>query len=292
MRRFRNTYELLYLRALKKPTLYKNDIFQWMGSCFVGNFNGTFKIQRQTSYPDIEKYVFHSTVYWIWNGRLCVIMMTSYYEHNFGVISFYEGNPGSGRSESWCLFYASMKKLLTNSRCFDTSWGSSHDNVIKWKHFPRNWPFVLGIHWSPVNSPHKGQWRWALMFSLICAWINGWVNNREAGDLRRHRGHYDVNVMVTGIISICVTTLLYDINTTRPIQNGPHFADDIFKSIFFDEYLCICIQISLKLISKGQMNNMTAWVYIMTEYRTGEQPTSHFLNQWCHGLMRRVCAIR
>ena len=48
---------------------------------------------------------------------------------------------------------------------------------------------------GPVNSPHKGQWRGALMFSLICVWINGWVNNREAGDLRRYRGHYDVNVM-------------------------------------------------------------------------------------------------
>ena len=33
------------------------------------------------------------------------------------------------------------------------------------------------------------------MFSLICVWINGWVNNRVAGDLRRHRGHYDVSVM-------------------------------------------------------------------------------------------------
>ena len=47
----------------------------------------------------------------------------------------------------------------------------------------------------PVNSPHKGQWRGTLMFSLIYAWINDWVNNREAGDLRRHRGHYDVIVM-------------------------------------------------------------------------------------------------
>ena len=37
--------------------------------------------------------------------------------------------------------------------------------------------------------------RGAVMFSLICVWINGWVNNHEAGDLRRHRGHYDVNVM-------------------------------------------------------------------------------------------------
>ena len=72
----------------------------------------------------------------------------------------------------------------------------NHDDVIKWKHFPRYWPFVLGIHRSPVNSPHNGQWRGALMFSLICIWINGWVNNREAGNLRRYRVHYDVTVMV------------------------------------------------------------------------------------------------
>ena len=70
-----------------------------------------------------------------------------------------------------------------------------HDDVIKWKHFPRYWPYVRGIHRSSVNSPHKGQWRGALMFSFICAWINGWVNNREAGDLRHHRAHYDVIVM-------------------------------------------------------------------------------------------------
>ena len=70
-----------------------------------------------------------------------------------------------------------------------------HDDVIKWKHFPRYWSFVRGIHRSPVNSTHKGQWRGALMFSLICDWINGWVNNRGAGDLRRYRAHYDVTVM-------------------------------------------------------------------------------------------------
>ena len=70
-----------------------------------------------------------------------------------------------------------------------------HYDVIKWKHFPRNWPFVRRIHRSPVNSPHKGQWRRALMFPLICVWVNDWVNNREAGDLRRHLDHYDVSVM-------------------------------------------------------------------------------------------------
>ena len=71
-----------------------------------------------------------------------------------------------------------------------------HDDIIKWRHFPRYWPFVRGIRRSPVNSPHKGQRRGALMFSLICAWINSWVNNREAGELRRHRAHYDVIAMI------------------------------------------------------------------------------------------------
>ena len=51
---------------------------------------------------------------------------------------------------------------------------------------------------SPVTGefPHNDQWRGALLFSLICAWINDWVNNREAGDLRRHRAHYDAIVMM------------------------------------------------------------------------------------------------
>ena len=95
---------------------------------------------------------------------------------------------------------------------------NTHDDVIKWKRFPRNWPFVRGIHRSPVNSPHKGQWRGALMFSLICVWINDWVNNREAGDLRRHRGHYDVIVMKCFLWRRCIGKcyLLNGSNVFRP----------------------------------------------------------------------------
>ena len=70
------------------------------------------------------------------------------------------------------------------------SWGPSVMGSIY-----RYWPFVRGIYRSPLNSLHKDQRRRALMFSLICAWISGWVNNGEAGDLRRHCTHYDVIVM-------------------------------------------------------------------------------------------------
>ena len=94
------------------------------------------------------------------------------------------------------MSYANVFHLITQ-RCTEWSLGSRgiHDDVIKWKHFPRYWPFLRSIHPSLVNSAHKGQWRGALMFYLICAWINGWVNNREAGELRRNRTHHDVTEM-------------------------------------------------------------------------------------------------
>ena len=93
----------------------------------------------------------------------------------------------------WYWFYPYHNKTKQNTAMCILQ---DHDDVIKWKHFPRYWPFVRGIHRSPVNSPHKGQWRRALMFSLIYVWIKGWVHNREAGDLRCYRTHYDVTVMI------------------------------------------------------------------------------------------------
>ena len=77
----------------------------------------------------------------------------------------------------------------------DLHFNHSHDDVIKWKPFPHYWPFVRGIHRSPMKSLHKRQWRGALMYSLICAWINNRISTREAGNLRLHRAHYDVIVM-------------------------------------------------------------------------------------------------
>ena len=96
-------------------------------------------------------------------------------------------------SINWSLF--STRKNLNylhdiNARNDWQSW---------WRHqmeaFLRYWPFVRGINRSPVNSRQKGQWRGALMFSLICARTNTWANHRDAGDLRRHCFHYDVTVM-------------------------------------------------------------------------------------------------
>ena len=114
---------------------------------------------------------------------------------------------------------------------------SSNGNI-----FPRYRPSVRGIHRSPVISPRKDLWRGALMF-IWSAWLNGWVNNREAGDLRRHRAHYDVTVMhnfhtvvvlgmrLYGCIATCPAKMRYQNYSTE----FPHLylATWIFRETFW-----------------------------------------------------------
>ena len=102
--------------------------------------------------------------------------------------------------------YGQINDTNKQKLCFDPNknWAkqnrvhSCHDDVIKRKHFLRYRPFVHGIYRSSVNSPQKGQWRGALIFSSICAWTNGWGNNRDTGKLRCHHADHDVTVMVMG----------------------------------------------------------------------------------------------
>ena len=112
-----------------------------------------------------------------------------------------------------------------------------HNDVIKWKLFPRYWPFVRGIHRSPVNSPHKGQWRGALMFSLICVWINDWVNNGEAGDFRRYRIHYDVTVMWTFFYNIELSGLPSD-SFKSNLYSQLGYSTGYFQTLYIPPLVC------------------------------------------------------
>ena len=114
---------------------------------------------------------------------------------NSSTYLFMENTGNSVQKKSTLLFQKMVLRFLGHQLSHN-----NHDDVNKWEHFPRHWPFVRGIHQSPVDSPHKDQWRGALKFTLICGWTNGWANTRGAGDLRRHRVHYDVNVMILGHI--------------------------------------------------------------------------------------------
>ena len=71
--------------------------------------------------------------------------------------------------------------------------GTHHDDFIKWKHFRVTGHLCgefTGQRWIHLTKASDAE------LSLIWAWMNAWVNNREAGDLRRHRAHYGVTVMV------------------------------------------------------------------------------------------------
>ena len=117
----------------------------------------------------------------------------------------------------------SLKHISTGKHSLHISWRSTHLLHLYflfswWRHqmetCSASLAFVRGIHRrlrgihrrlrginrSPVTSPHTDQWRGALMFSLICAWTDSWVNNQDAGDLRRHRAHYDVTVIWCRIV--------------------------------------------------------------------------------------------
>ena len=95
-----------------------------------------------------------------------------------------------GRIKTVCILYG---------KHFCSNWIPFATNYTWWRHQMETFSALLALCSGnspvPVNSPHKGQWRAAWVFSSICAWINGWVNNRKAGDLRRNRAHYDVSVM-------------------------------------------------------------------------------------------------
>ena len=154
-----------------------------------------------------------------------------------------------------------------------------HDDVVKWKHFPRYWPFMRGIHRSPVNFPPKGQWRGALMFSLIFTGINGLVNNREAGDLRRYRTRYDVTViylLLTKSRGLCyrVTNIRASISNQSHIEwcnlinrvltstvevrvwisnHIPHFYVDVIAYPYHNLSLVLLISVALFVKKRGLM---------------------------------------
>ena len=141
----------------------------------------------------------------------------------------------------------SMRWIHSVLFCFDLFWclsGFTHSRLRHWNRASvgeatlrkmGQWIsriLVRGIHRSPVNSPHKGQWRGALMFPLICAWINGCINNREAGDLRRYRAHYDVIVMTTDTPYLAPTGELWDVYWNEFGENWPPYNDTVLYRLY------------------------------------------------------------
>ena len=167
-----------------------------------------------------------------------------------------------------------------------------------WRHQVETISALLAI--CAGNSPFpKGQWRGALMFTLISARINGWVNNREAGDLRRYRTHSDVIAMNWRHMAQfshhewkCsrdpfVTSIMF--NTLSLRRNGRHFIDDTFKRVFMNENIRISINFSLKFVPKCLINNIPALVQIIAWRRPGDKPLS---DPRMENLPTHICVTR
>ena len=145
-----------------------------------------------------------------------------------------------------------------------------------------NGNIFLSTDRSPVNSPHKGQWCRALMFSLICAWINDWDSNREAGDLGPYRAHYDFIVMESrhGVHSSRRITTYFEISsaifrncvwTAKMIIGGwctygwfhSISCKDIGDAIYIYIHKYICTYLCNKHTCVNRLETMYAHLYML-----------------------------
>ena len=143
-----------------------------------------------------------------------------------------------------------------------------HGDVIKWKHFPRYWPFVRGIHRSPVKALRKGQWRGALMFSLIYAWTNGISNHRRfdcvLNRLFRRRSMKTWKIHVTGLCE-GNSPVTGEFPAQRPVTR-------IFFSIWWRHHEQSC--------TLNHQYNAVSWLAVISIQMTSSQDDEDSQARW------------
>ena len=137
----------------------------------------------------------------------------------------------------------------------------AYDDIIKWKHFSRYWPFV--------KVTGGFQWRGAWVFSLICAWTNCWVNTGDAGDWRRHRGHSKIITTIKNKLLLVLWLLgpikqkhgqnLIEFRLTcrKAIRVIAWIHPDVLRCRYF-----LCGLVSTKVIQKHVVYHSPVWVSI------------------------------
>ena len=109
---------------------------------------------------------------------------------------------GNNVLPNWHQMLMCMYNFLVRNASVWSMEGSR--DLTWWRHQMETFSGLLALFSGnlPVTGefPSQRPVTQSVMFSLICTWINGWVNNRDAGDFRRHRTHYDVTVMLNNIV--------------------------------------------------------------------------------------------
>ena len=178
--------------------------------------------------------------WFVWASIKQNIKAVDYWPPVKGNIPITGGSPHKGTTWKTSLcHYAIIGEQIRNRH---------HDDVIKWNHVLCYWPFVGGIHRASVSSPHKGQWRGALMISLICAWTNGYENNQDTGDLRRHRAHYGVTEMTILTLSSMNISILHFMSATSSADVIDSFRVKCDLQAFPEIFCCY---LSVKILTSG-----------------------------------------
>ena len=135
---------------------------------------------------------------------ICIVYIYSFAPHSCWYPSICFAGLTNWKLKLWTMLSHTIKSIALSEHILHL-W-CNHELLVQmhsvwswWRHQMETFSALLALFAGnspvPVNSLHKDQWRGALMFSLFCAWINDWVNNREAGDFKCHRAHHAVNVM-------------------------------------------------------------------------------------------------
>ena len=110
-----------------------------------------------------------------------------------------------------------------------------------------------------VSGHLCGEFTGALMFSSTCAWMNGWVNNREASDLRRHGAHYDVTIMVMIFLQSPCTGCTTVYWTLKLKYGATIFTAEIDRPNSRGGGVCACVKISMTLWVKISHSKYIFW---------------------------------
>ena len=138
-----NTLTEVYDDKKNHLTIYENVHMKSVWKLYFQSYQGDRSISN-SNITYIAK-VIPAQACDIWVVKAADVMMTSWFYCDKSARVFW--------------LWLSMKSIWTTVGCHtaNSPLNTLHDDVIKWKHFQHYWPFVRGIHRSPVNSPHKGQ---------------------------------------------------------------------------------------------------------------------------------------
>ena len=136
-----------------------------------------------------------------------------------------------------------------------------------WRHQMETFSALLAICTGITGGfRRKGQWRGALMFSLIYVWTERWVNNRASGDLRRHRTHYDVTVVSVTESGGRLTTRSHETSKLRPRDMDLKLSDLKFYRHLDRRSTEAPVKCQSDLIIQFKLNSLASWYHLILRY--------------------------